>query len=65
VVLTGLADETLARQAVQAGAQDYLLKREIAGPMLGRTLRYAIERKRMAVTRAPRRRSASSATGSM
>lgn len=52
VVLTSLTDETLAMQAVQAGAQDYLLKGEITGPLLGRTLRYAIERKRVAVMQA-------------
>jgi PAS domain S-box-containing protein len=49
VVLTGLEDEMLAVQAVQTGVQDYLLKGEITGPMLGRTLRYAIERKRLEV----------------
>jgi PAS domain S-box-containing protein len=52
VVLTALTDETLAIQSVQAGAQDYLLKGEITGPLLGRTLRYAIERKRVEVIQA-------------
>jgi diguanylate cyclase (GGDEF)-like protein/PAS domain S-box-containing protein len=49
VVLTGLDDETLATQALQEGAQDYLLKSQIEtyGTTRGlvRALRYAIERK--------------------
>jgi serine phosphatase RsbU (regulator of sigma subunit) len=45
VVLTGIADEHLGRQAVRAGAQDYLVKGEVAGDMLYRVIRYAIERR--------------------
>jgi len=45
VVLTGIADEHLGRQAVRAGAQDYLVKGETAGDMLYRVIRYAIERR--------------------
>jgi len=45
VVLTGLADEHLGRQAVRAGAQDYLVKGEVAGDLLHRVIRYAIERR--------------------
>jgi serine phosphatase RsbU (regulator of sigma subunit) len=45
VVLTGIADEHLGRQAVRAGAQDYLVKGEVAGDMLHRVIRYAIERR--------------------
>ena len=45
VVLTGMADEHLGRQAVRAGAQDYLVKGEVAGDMLNRVIRYAIERR--------------------
>jgi len=47
VVLTGLDDESLAAEALQEGAQDYLLKGEIETRGLLRSLRYAIERKSM------------------
>ncbi|MGO9995456.1 MAG: putative bifunctional diguanylate cyclase/phosphodiesterase [Steroidobacteraceae bacterium] len=47
VVLTGLDDESVAVQALQEGAQDYLLKGEIEARGLLRSLRYAIERKIM------------------
>src|SRR5580658_7545289 len=47
VVLTGLDDESLAAQALQEGAQDYLLKGQIEIRGLLRALRYAIERKIM------------------
>ncbi len=45
VVLTGLDDESLAAQALQEGAQDYLVKGQIEARGLLRALRYAIERK--------------------
>src|ERR1700730_13871217 len=47
VVLTGLDDESLAVQALQEGAQDYLIKGQIDPRGLLRFLRYAIERKIM------------------
>jgi two-component system, cell cycle sensor histidine kinase and response regulator CckA len=48
VVLTGMSDETLALNAVQAGAQDYLVKGRVSGgDLLMRSMRYAIERKRV------------------
>jgi diguanylate cyclase (GGDEF)-like protein/PAS domain S-box-containing protein len=47
VVLTGLDDETLSGQALQEGAQDYLIKGQIDARSLLRSLRYAIERKAM------------------
>jgi serine phosphatase RsbU (regulator of sigma subunit)/anti-sigma regulatory factor (Ser/Thr protein kinase)/DNA-binding NarL/FixJ family response regulator len=46
VVLTGAEDEQLALQAVERGAQDYLVKRRVDPEVLGRSVRYAIERKR-------------------
>ena len=44
VVLTGLADEHLGAAAVRAGAQDYLVKGQVDGPLLHRVIRYAAER---------------------
>jgi len=52
VVLTGAEDEQLALQAVERGAQDYLVKRRVDPEVLGRSVRYAIERKRGEVQRA-------------
>jgi diguanylate cyclase (GGDEF)-like protein/PAS domain S-box-containing protein len=45
VVLTGLDDESVATQALQEGAQDFLIKGQIDGRGLIRALRYAVERK--------------------
>src|SRR3990172_4335170 len=47
VVLTGSHDEDLGRAAIEHGAQDYLVKGETRAPTVARTLRYAIERKRL------------------
>ncbi len=46
VVLSGFADQAAALKAVQQGAQDYLVKGQIQGDLLARSIRYAIERKR-------------------
>jgi diguanylate cyclase (GGDEF)-like protein len=45
VILSGLEDETLAMKAVHEGAQDYLVKGHANGHILGRSIRYAIERR--------------------
>jgi diguanylate cyclase (GGDEF)-like protein len=47
VVLSGSRDERLALEAVQAGAQDYLVKGATGWEIASRAIRYAIERKRM------------------
>jgi len=44
VVLTGLNDEVAAVKAVERGAQDYLIKGQVDGHLLARSLRYAIQR---------------------
>lgn len=45
VVLSATFDDGLAQRAVQAGAQDYLVKGAVGAAEVVRTLRYAIERK--------------------
>jgi len=47
IVLSGLNDTRVALQAVHDGAQDYLIKGEVEGQLLVRSMRYAIERKRL------------------
>ncbi len=47
IVLTGTEDDFLAIEAVQAGAQDYLVKGQVDPGMLERAIRYSIERMRM------------------
>ena len=44
VVLTGSNDETLGMEAVQAGAQDYLVKGQVANDHLARALHFALAR---------------------
>jgi serine phosphatase RsbU (regulator of sigma subunit) len=46
VVLTGQEDERLGVAAVAAGAQDYLVKGQVTGVLLARTIRYAVHRRR-------------------
>lgn len=47
IVLTGIDDENLALRAMQEGAQDYLVKGQVTGDLLVRSMRYAIERQRI------------------
>jgi len=50
VVLSGMHDTELALQAVQGGAQDYLVKGVYNGELIARAVRYAIERKQIEVS---------------
>ncbi|WP_280271508.1 PP2C family protein-serine/threonine phosphatase [Nocardia wallacei] len=45
VVLTGLDDEEAGLAAVASGAQDYLVKGRVEPELLGRAVRYAVQRK--------------------
>ena len=47
VLLTGDADEELALQLVQRGAQEYLVKGQVDGQLLVRCLRHALERQHL------------------
>lgn len=46
VVLSDKADETLERQTMQRGAQDFLIKGQWSEEQLARAVRHAVERKR-------------------
>jgi len=47
VVMSGLDEEELAARALHEGAQDYLVKGQVDGNLLIRSMRYAIERKQV------------------
>jgi two-component system sensor histidine kinase/response regulator len=49
VVLTGSHDADVGRAAIRRGAQDILVKGESSGALIERTLRFAIERKRLEI----------------
>lgn len=44
VVLTGTDDADLAKQLLDAGAQDYIPKSGLSGDLLGRAIRHAVQR---------------------
>jgi serine phosphatase RsbU (regulator of sigma subunit) len=46
LVLTGQTDEAIGTAALAAGAQDYLIKGNVDGELLARSVRYAVERRR-------------------
>ena len=45
VVMSGLTDEAVALQAIQSGAQDYLVKGQVTPDLLSRAIRYAMGRR--------------------
>lgn len=45
IVLTGFDDEALGEAAVDAGAQDYIVKGRVDGALLARAIRYAVGRR--------------------
>lgn len=47
LVLTGVDDDALALEALHRGAADYLVKDNLDGALLGRSLIYAVERRRI------------------
>ena len=47
ILLTGQEDREVDLQAIRCGASDYILKPTLSGGSLDRTLRYALERKRL------------------
>jgi signal transduction histidine kinase len=46
IVLTGLGDESIALKVMKQGAQDYMVKGQVDGHLIWRTIRYAMERQR-------------------
>ncbi len=55
IVLTGLRDEQAGIEAVEQGAQDYLVKDEVSSDLLIRSIHHAIERNRQEQRRLRRR----------
>lgn len=56
VVLTGFSDQQIGLQALQYGAQDYLVKDDTDAKLLVRSIRYAIQRKQMELAEQEQRR---------
>jgi PAS domain S-box-containing protein len=44
IILTGAEDEAIAAEAMCLGVQDYLVKGQAYGSVIGRTIRYTVER---------------------
>ena len=44
IVLTGVNNEIVGNQSIKAGAQDFLVKGQFDGKLLGRSIRYALQR---------------------
>jgi len=49
IIITGQDDDQTALEAIKDGAQDYLVKNTVTPELIGRSIRYAIERKRAEV----------------
>jgi PAS domain S-box-containing protein len=49
LIVTGLEDREMTMRATQAGAQDYLVKSDLSGPLLVRAMRLAMVRQQMVV----------------
>lgn len=47
IIMSGLSDENLSLEAVQHGAQDYLIKGRVDANLLIRAIRYGIERQKL------------------
>lgn len=47
VVISGNSDQDMALAAVREGAQDFVIKGRFDAPLLAKTVRYAVERKRL------------------
>ena len=47
VLVSGLHDEQLSLSLIKEGAQDYILKQELNGNILDKTIQFAIERKKL------------------
>jgi signal transduction histidine kinase len=47
IVLSGDGETSVAMGAIAKGAQDYLIKGQVDGPMLERVIRYSLERRRV------------------
>lgn len=44
IVMTGMNNEIIGNQAIKAGAQDFLVKEQFDGKLLGRSIRYSLQR---------------------
>ncbi|HEX9922163.1 MAG TPA: response regulator [Anaerolineae bacterium] len=51
ILLTGWGDRAVDIKAMEAGAADYLVKGQLGAPLLERSIRYAIERRRAQLER--------------
>ncbi|QDT41548.1 Phytochrome-like protein cph1 [Gimesia alba] len=50
IALATTDEDALSTEVIQKGAQDYLIKAELTGPILYRTVRHAIERKKQLIS---------------